>query len=200
MSPTSSDSESDPEPGWVQSLLVVLRVASTDELIQRTYRFATLGDRISDFMVYWVGIFRVPGGRNNRKLLSYSGALRYRQGMDGFLNGRGDWTDPVSQQRYFDPCNYIYSRAFHLAFPDIAETLGNAETLGDTLEGLLALKYWDDHGAIRQLPDYPHFPNGSPTARIVEWIEELVTLVWAVSLIHPVTDSPAEWASRFCLM
>ena len=68
--------------------------------------------------------------------------------MDGILNSRGDWTDPVSQQRYFDPCNYIYSRAFHLAFPDIVETLGNAETLGDTLKGLLALKYWDDHGAI----------------------------------------------------
>ena len=43
MSPTSSDSGRDPEPGWVQSLLVVLRVASTDELIQRTYQFATLG-------------------------------------------------------------------------------------------------------------------------------------------------------------
>ena len=194
--PNLSDSGRDPEPGWAQSLLVVLRVASTDKLIQRTYRLATLGRHISDFMTHWVDNL----GRQYRKLLSHSGALRYRQGVDGCISGKGAWTDPVSRQRYFDPGNDIYSRAFHLAFPDIAETSGwNAETQGDIFEGFLALRCLDDYGAVRKHPGYPHFPPEGPAARIAAWIDELVTLVWAVCLIHPVTESPAEWARRWVM-
>ena len=116
-SPTPSDSDPHSEPAWAQNLLVVLRVASTDELIQRTYHLATLARPVCEFMIYWMQEM----GRKSRKLLSHNGALRYRQGMDGFLSGKGDWTDPISRQRYFDPGNDIYSRAFQLAFPDIAE-------------------------------------------------------------------------------
>ena len=132
--------------------------------------------------------------------MSYNGALRYRQGMDGFLSGRGDWADPTSRQRYFDPGNDIYSRAFQLAFPDFAARSSqnwNASTLGDIFEGLLALKCLDDFRAIRQWPGYPYFQTNHPATQLAEWIEELVTLVWGVSLIFPLTTSPTEWASRW---
>ena len=170
-----------------------------DELIQRTYRIATWGRRLDKFIVYWMKELK----RKCRKHFSYYGALRYRQGLDGVLHTKGCWTDEVSRQRYFDPGNHVYSRAFHLVFPDIMEKTSeqwNKETIGDIFEGLLAMKNLDDYYAVRNIRGHPHFPPKSPAARIAAWIEELVTLVWAVSLIHPVTDSPAEWASRFCLM
>ena len=196
-SPTSSDDGHKPTPtrGWTQTLLVILGADSTDQLLQRTYRLATLGSRIQDFMFYWVDSM----GRHQRKRLSYDGALRWRQGMEGICATRGDWTDPISMVKYFDPGNEIYSRAFHLAFPEIASsTKWNKETQGDIFEGLLALKCMDDYGALRKYPGYPHFPPRHAAARIADWIEELVTLVWGVSLIYPEsTDSPAEWAHRW---
>ena len=195
-SPATSDTTPHGNPAWAQDLLGVLRVASMDELHQRTYLLAGLGQCISGFMRYWMDTL----GRHNRKLMSYTGALRYRQGMDGFLSCEGDWTDPVSGQRYFDPGNDIYSRAFYLAFPDLADQTSpswNACTQGEMFEGILALKWLDDFGAVRKYRGYPHFPANGPAARIAAWIEELVTLVWAVSLIYPVTESPAEWACRW---
>ena len=120
--------------------------------------------------------------------------------MDGFLSGKGDWTDPVSRQRDFDPGNDMYSRASQLAFPDIAEKTSenwNAETQGDIFESPLALKCLDSYRAVRKYPGYPHSPGNCPATRIAAGIEELVTLVWGVCLIYPVTESPAEWASRW---
>ena len=175
-------------------MLVVLRVASTEELIQRTYHCASGGMAISNFMIHWME----SEPRNYRKEMSYSGAVRFRPGMDGLICGKGDWTDPMSGQRYFDPGNDVYSRAFHLAFPDIsAWEKWNAETQGDILEGLLALKFLDSYRAIRNEPGYPHFPSKCPAPRIAAWIEELVTLVWSVGVIYPSTDPPAEWAKRW---
>ena len=194
--PTPSESVLHCDPAWAQNLLVVLRVASIDELIQRTYYLVSLARHIGEFMIYWMQEM----GRTIRKLLSHNGALRYRQGMDGFLSGKGDWTDPISRQRYFDPGNDIYSRAFQLAFPDIAERTSenwNAETHGDIFESLLALKCLDSYRAVRKCPGYPRFPANCPASRIAAWIEELVTLVWGVSLIYPVNDSPSEWVSRW---
>ena len=91
-------------------------------------------------------------GRKYHEKISYFGALRCRQGMDGFFSGKGDWTDPISRQRYFDPGNDIYSRAFQLAFPDIAEKTSenwNAGTQGNIFKGILALKYLDSYAALR---------------------------------------------------
>ena len=200
-SPTSSDSGRHPEPVWAQNLLAVLRVDSTGELIQRTYRVATLWRRVtlgrplSEFIIHWMQDL----GKSYRKRLSHSGALRYRQGMDGLLNDvEGHWMDPVSRQRYFDPGNDIYSRAFHLAFPEICGDVNwNEKTQGDIFEAILSLKCMDDFGAVRHWPAYPHFPDNGPVARVAAWVEELATLVWGVCLIYPVTDSPAEWASRW---
>ena len=200
-SPTSSDSGRHPEPVWAQNLLAVLGVASTGELVQRIYRVATLWRRVnqerplSEFIIHWMQVW----GKSYRKRLSHSGALRYRQGMDGLLNDvEGHWMDPVSRQRYFDPGNDIYSRAFQLAFPEICgEENWNVKTQGDIFEAILALKCLDDYGAVRHLPGYPHFPDNCPAARVAAWVEELATLVWGVCLIYPVTDSPAEWASRW---
>ena len=185
----------DHEPGWVQSVLVVLRIASSDELIQRTYRLAAMGSLISEFMEHWMNTL----GKTHRKLLSYSGALRYRPGMDGFIRRKGDWTDPVSGQRYFDPTNDVYSKAFHIAFPKLASRTDrwSAETHGDIFEGILAVKWLDDYGTARKLRGHPNFAPESPAVRIAAWIEELVTLVWGVCLIYPSDDSPAMWAQRW---
>ena len=50
--------------------------------------------------------------------------------------------------------------------------------------------------SIVQDPGYPHFPDNCLAARVAAWVEELATMVWGLCLIYPVTDSPAEWASR----
>ena len=193
-SPTPSETGRAPDPGWAQSLLVVLGVDSTDMLRERTYRLAQKGICVRDFMTYWVDNLR----QAYRKSLSHNGAVRVRQGMDGVAWGgiRCDWTDPLTRERYFDPGNDIYSRAFHLALPAIASNW-NAETHGDIFEGLLALKIMDDYGTIRKYPNYPHFPPGHPAILIAEWIDELVIMVWGVCKIYPPNDSPAEWADRW---
>ena len=184
------------EPPWVQSLLVVLRVASVGELVQRTYWLASLGSRIEKFMCYWVENL----GRHYRKNLSHFGALWFRQGMEGVCRTTGDWVDPVSLVRFFDPGNDIYSRAFHLAFSDLSgsgTTIWNAETQGDIFEGLLALKNMDDYWTIRGIPGYPTWPRGHAARSIAAWIEALVFSVWGLSLIYPTEDSPPEWVRRW---
>ena len=187
-----------PSPAWAQKLLVVLQVDSVDALIQRTYRIAKLGQKLNldEFIVYWMRNL----GRQCRKDWSHFGALRHRQGLDGVLHTKGYWADIVSGQKYFDPGNHVYSCAFHLAFPDIMDKTRqrwNEKTVGDIFEGLLAVKCLDDYAAVRKMKGHPRFPPQSSAARIAAWIEELVTLVWAVCLIHPVDDSPTQWASRW---
>ena len=70
-----------------------------------------------------------------RKEMSHKGALRTKPGEARHCLADGEW--------YWDPGNTYYSRAFRIAFPNVAKYITNEEKLGDILEALLG-KSFDD--------------------------------------------------------
>lgn len=53
---------------------------------------------------------------------------------------------PITQQRYFDPGNYVYALALDLMCPRLmSEVTWNTETKGDICEGILGAHYEEQH-------------------------------------------------------
>ena len=92
--------------------------------------------RFGGFVMKWME----NTGRTYRKTLSYSGAVRSRIPTDPV-----HYVDPITQEKYFDPTNWVYGLILRLLAPGLEKEDWNDETRGDIMEALMGL-----HHVLRQ--------------------------------------------------
>ena len=93
--------------------------------------------RCSDFVYRWM---ELP--RRVRKVYSYNGAIRCRDGSDP-----KHYFCQIDKQHYFDPTNWMYALTMRLMMPQMMKEVGwNNETKGDIFESILGCQYLLAHG------------------------------------------------------
>ena len=111
-------------------------LTSKDDIPQAAFELQELASHcdsyiLGDFVMLWMSL-----PRNERKNLSYNGAVESRVGDPCH------YTCPDELVRYFDPGNYIYSAALSIMAPHLeTEKNWNAETRGDILESIMGFAY-----------------------------------------------------------
>ena len=100
--------------------------------------------------------------------------------------------DSVTHMHFFEPGNYIYARAFHLAFGPLAQHYQwNQQTLGDVFEAILGLAFLYK----RQLHDSGSTLPGP--LYLATWVELLVYKVCtASSLLQDHAVDAQTWANN----
>lgn len=133
-----------------------------------------------NWVVHWVQ----KQSHGIRKARSHDGALRCRSPLDP-----KHFTDDVGDH-YFDPSNYIYSRALFLLSPQLHADF-NIETLGDVVEDWLALKY---HRLKLACPEKQ--VQHQPMMKFCLWIEDVAYYTYWLSRVRRDDDvSPLKWAN-----
>ena len=145
-------------------------------LIPHTFSMTTF----RNWVLHWVQ----KQSHGIRKARSHDGALRCRTSLDP-----KHFTDDVGDH-YFDPSNYIYSRALFLLSPQLHADF-NIETLGDVVEDWLALKY---HRLKLACPEKQ--VQHQPMMKFCLWIEDVAYYTYWLSRVRRDDDlSPLKWAN-----
>ena len=84
-----------------------------------------------------------------RKMLSYSGAVRSRIPTDPV-----HYVDPSTQEKYFDPTNWVYGLLLRLLAPGLEKQNWNDETRGDIMEAFLGCHHVLQQNDPRSVDEY----------------------------------------------
>jgi hypothetical protein len=168
-----------------------------DDLRQHMMAVASMINRprAESFMKAWMYML----GKSYRKDMSHHGVLKWREYYTDINNAKGLWTNPATGERFHDPGNYIYARAFHLAFPGLGASAGwSQETMGDIFEALLGLVIADDMCGQEGRLGHPRYSKTAPQRLLAGWVDEFAHAVWVVSSLRPSSCSdPRAWAALY---
>jgi hypothetical protein len=138
--------------------------------------------RLLEFVHKWVD--ELP--HDYRKELSHSGALRSRAPRDPV-----HYVDPLTNTKYFDPCNVNYARAFVLATGNSPHY--NNGSLGDVFEAWLGISFIKQQVSGECLDVVTKQQHALAT-----FIERFCYIVYSISRICVQFEAlaPLEWAIR----
>jgi hypothetical protein len=132
---------------------------------------------IGRFIMQWM--FVLP--KDERKFLSYFGAIRRRSGFLALSDQATPWEldtqlkwKVLPETDYFDPTNHTYLFAFRLLFGDFwASCCWNKETCGDIFESILGFVWLANSIGHESLP----------ASRLAAFFDSVIHSVWAILLV-----------------